>query len=175
MALTIDAKFWRKTDFSFQKWLEEFGKFSPEHVRKSKNLDFYWVLLSKVEIYELKIYREVMCHENEEWCKIWKGIDFSIQNWHEEFDQFWPEHSKISKISTLMSCFWQKYIMFETKKYRGVMSDYTEEWCKIWSKTDLCFLKWHEEFGKFSLEEVSKSKNLDFYWVLLSKVKNVWT
>ena len=41
--------------------------------------------------------------------------------------------------------------MFELKKS-------TEELClmtlkidpKIWRKTDLCFLKWHEEFGKFS-------------------------
>ena len=29
------------------------------------------------------------------------------------------------------------------------MFDGTEDWCKIWSKTGLCFLEWHEEFGKF--------------------------
>ena len=29
----------------------------------------------------------------------------------------------------------------------------TEEWCKIWRKTDLCFQKWHEEFGNFSQAE----------------------
>ena len=38
-----------------------------------------------------------MCHENEEWCKIWRGIDWSVQNLHDEFYKFWPEHSKISK------------------------------------------------------------------------------
>ena len=38
-----------------------------------------------------------MCHDNEEWYKIWRGIDLIVQNWHEEFDKFWPEHSKISK------------------------------------------------------------------------------
>ena len=115
-----------------------------------------------------------MCHDNKEWCKIWRGIDLSVQNWHEEFDEFWPEHSKISKICTLMGCFWPKYIMFELKKYRRVMFDGTEDWCKIWRKTDLYFLKWHEEFGKFSPEHVRKSKNWVFSWVLLSKVKNVW-
>ena len=52
------------------------------------------------------------------------------------------------------------YIMFELKKYRGVMFDCTEDWCKIWRKTDLYFLKWHEEFGKFSPENVRKSKKL---------------
>ena len=40
-------------------------------------------------------------------------------------------------------------VMFELKKYRGVMFDGTEDWCKIWRKTDLCFLKWHEEFDRF--------------------------
>ena len=29
------------------------------------------------------------------------------------------------------------------------MFDCIEDWCKIWRRTDLCFLKWHEEFGKF--------------------------
>ena len=40
---------WRKTDLCFQKWPEEFSKFSPDHVRKSKNWDFDGVLLYKVE------------------------------------------------------------------------------------------------------------------------------
>ena len=73
-----------------------------------------------------------------------------VSNWHEKFYKFWPKHSNVSKICTLMGSFWPKYIMFELKKYRGVMFDGTEDWCKIWRKTDLCFLKWHEEFGKFS-------------------------
>ena len=38
------------------------------------------------------------------------------------------------------------------KKYR-VMFDDTEDWWKIRRKTDLYFLKWHEEFGKFSQAE----------------------
>ena len=70
-------------------------------------------------MYELKIYRGVMCHDNEEWFKIWRGIDLSVQNWREEFVKFWPEHSKISKICTLMGCFWPKYIIFELKKVQG--------------------------------------------------------
>ena len=38
---------WRKTDLCFQKWHEEFSKFSPEHVWKSKNWNFDGILLSK--------------------------------------------------------------------------------------------------------------------------------
>ena len=33
------------------------------------------------------------------------------------------------------------------KKYRGVMSHDTEDWCKIWRKTDLLFQK-SQEFGE---------------------------
>ena len=48
-------------------------------------------------MYELKVYRGVMYYGNEKWFKIWKGIELSFQNWHEGIDQFWPEHSKVSK------------------------------------------------------------------------------
>ena len=92
-------------------------------------------------MYELKIYRGVLCHNNEESYQIWRGIDLPVQNWHEEFDKFWTEHSKISKNCTLTGYFWPKDIMLELKKYKGVMFNGTEGWCKIWRKTGLCFLK----------------------------------
>ena len=130
----------------------------------------------KLKIYELKIYRGVMCHYNEEWCKNWRAIYLSVQQWYEEFDKFWPEHSKISKICTLMDCFWPavyKYMIFEAKNYKRVMFGDTEYWFKIRSKTGLCFQKWYEEFSKFSPEHVWKSKDWDFDGILLSKVENV--
>ena len=51
-----------------------------------------------------------------------------------------------------------KYIMFEPKKYRGVIFHDTKEWCKVWRKTELLFEKWHEKFGKFSPEDLKVSK-----------------
>ena len=87
----------------------------------------------------------------------------SFQNWHKEFDKFWPEHSKVSKILTLMGSFWAKYILCELKKYRGATIHDNEEWCKIWSKTDLLLRKWHEEFGKLSPEH-SKVSKLELWW-----------
>ena len=125
-------------------------------------------------MYEFKIDTGVMCYDIEEWCKIWKGIDLSFQNWHEKFDRLWPEQSKISKICTLMGYFWPKYIMFELKQCRGIMFDDTKYLCEMWRKNDLCFQKWHKEFSKFSPEHVRKSENCDFYWFLLSEVENVW-
>ena len=41
-------------------------------------------------MYELKIYRGVMCYDNEEWYRILKGIELSVQNWNKEFDEFDP-------------------------------------------------------------------------------------
>ena len=59
--------------------------------------------------------------------KMWRGIDLSFQNWHEEFEKFWPEHSEVSKTFNLMGSFWAKYIFFEVEKYRGVIFHETEE------------------------------------------------
>ena len=69
----------------------------------------------KLKKYELKIHRGVICHDNEEWRKIWRGIDLSFQSWHELFDKFWPEHLKVSIIFTLIGSFWAKYVSFELK------------------------------------------------------------
>ena len=63
-----------------------------------------------------------------------------------------------------MGSFGRKYILFELKKYRGVMFHGTEEWCKIWKKTDLWFGKWHKEFGNF-LPDDSKISKLGLWWV----------
>ena len=54
-------------------------------------------------------------------------------------------------------------VMFDLKKSSGVIFHGTREWCKIWRKTDFCFQKWHEEFGKFSPEHLKVSK-LGFWW-----------
>ena len=57
-------------------------------------------------MHELKIHLGVMCNDTEEWWKIWREIGLSFENWQEEFNEFWPEHLKVSKICTLMGSFW---------------------------------------------------------------------
>ena len=109
-------------------------------------------------MHELQTYRGVVSYDAEELWKTWRGIDLLFQNWHLEFDEFWLENSKVSKIYTLMGCFWPKYIMFKLRKYRGAIFHDTRVWCKIWRKTDLWFGKWLEEFGKFSPEYMKFSK-----------------
>ena len=51
------------------------------------------------------------------------------------------------------------YITIDLKKYRGVIFHDTE----VWRKTDLWFVKWYEEFGKFSPEH-SKISKLGLWW-----------
>ena len=42
-----------------------------------------WTLMAsfclKFKMYELKIYRGVMCHDNEQWCKTWRGSDLPVE------------------------------------------------------------------------------------------------
>ena len=102
-------------------------------------------------MYELEIYREVMCHQNEEWCKIWKGTDLTVQNWHEEFNKFWPEQ----------------------KNYRGIIFHDTKEWWKIEEKLTCGLENDMRNLAKFH-QNTQKSQNWNFYWALLSKVENAW-
>ena len=96
----------------------------------------------------------------------WRMMQNLKRNWLEEFNKFWSKHSKFSKICTLMGCFSPKYIKIELRKYREIMFDGTQDWYKVWRKTDLCFQKWHEKFDRFSPEHLKVSK-LGLLWHLL--------
>ena len=100
------------TDLWFGKWHEGYGQFSPEHLKVSKLRFLMGSFNPKLKKYELKIHRGVICHDNEELRKIWRGTDLSFQSWHEEFDKFWPKHLKVSKNFILAGSFWAKYILF---------------------------------------------------------------
>ena len=123
-----------------------------------KIIHFNRLLLGKVYMFELSRYRGVIFHETEARYKIWREIDLSFQNWHREFDKFWPEHLKVSKIFTLIGFFWARYILFELKRYRGVIIHETEEGYKIWRGSHLSFQNWHKEFDKFWSEHWKVSK-----------------
>ena len=59
---------------------------------KYQNWDFDRIFLSKVENAWAKYLQRSYCNDPDEWWKIWRKIDLSFQNWHEEFNEFWPEH-----------------------------------------------------------------------------------
>ena len=143
---------------SFKNWHKEFDKFWPEHSKVSKIFTLVGSFWAKYILFELKKYRGVIFHETEEGYKIWRGIDLLFKNWHKEFDKFWPERSKVSKIFTLMGSLWAKYILFELKKFRGVVFHETGEGYKIWRGVDSSFQNWHKEFDKFWPEHSKVSK-----------------
>ena len=66
------------------------------------------------------------------------------------------------------------HILFELKKYRGVISQDIAEWCRIWRKTDLLLRKWHEEFGKYS-PEYSKVSKLELYGMEVVEWNKKWS
>ena len=157
------CKIRRKTDLLFQKFWPEGSKFSK--------FPLWLVPLCKVNN---------VSHQNstDELCAMTMKNDptfeeESLQNWHEKFDKFLPEHLKVSKICALMGSFWTKYIMFELKKYRGVIYHGNKEWCKIWRRLDLSFQNWHR-----SLTNIDPSTWMcqisALNAVLLTKVYNVW-
>ena len=107
--------------------------------------------------------------------KLKRNINF-MRNWLviskltcHEFDQFWPKHLKVSKIFPLMGSFWAKYILFELKKYRGVIFRETEEGYTIWGGIACHFkIDIYKEFYTFWQEQLEVSKIftlMGFFWI----------
>ena len=123
----------------------------------------------KLKKYDLKIDRRVICHDNEEWRKILRGIDLPFQNWYEEFDEFWPEHLKVSKMFILMGSFWAKYILFERKSTEEISFMELKRDAKFWEESTCRFKIDIRNLGNFDLSTRS-FKNFHFNGLLLSKV-----
>ena len=116
-----------------------------------------------------------------------------VQNWHEEFNKFWSKHSEISKICTLMGCFWPKYIMLQLRKYREVMFDGTRDCLKIFEGKLICsfkndknlvnFVPSTQKYQKFLLRYVLSGNlwpkkvqrsYLSWHWRVMQNLKENW-
>ena len=151
------CKIWRKTDWLFKKW-QEFGEFWSENWKVSKICTLVGTFRAKYITLDLKKYREVIFHETEESCKIWRKTDLWFGKWHKKFGKFSSEHLKVLKLGTFMGSFCPKWKMHELKIYRGNMCNDTKVWSKIWRGIDLSFQNWHKEFDEFWLEHWKVSK-----------------
>ena len=83
-----------------------------QHFRLSTaHVKFHQILIGsfrwKYKKFQLKKYRGVMSHVTEAWCKIWRKTGMLFQKW-QEFGEFWPNHSKASKICFLIGSFLYK-------------------------------------------------------------------
>ena len=126
MKLKMDTKFREESICCFKIGIRILTKFDTSTQKVSKIFILMSSFWAKYISFELKKYRGIIFHETEEGYKIWRGINLPFQNWHKEFNKIWPEHSKVSKIVILMGSFWAKYILFELKRYRGIIFHETE-------------------------------------------------
>ena len=114
------------------------AKFQTFDCSRKISPNLYFDRLLKVYKILAKKYRGVISHDPEDWCKIWRKTDLLFQKW-QEFGEIWPEHSQVSKTCTFICSYCAKYLMFDLKKYRGVIFHDTEGWCKIWRNNNLWF------------------------------------
>ena len=154
--------FWPKLYMIWTKGTHQSARFQTVDCSVNISPNLYFDRLLKVYKILAKKYGGVISQDAKDWCKIWRKNDLLFQKW-QKFGEIWPEHSKVSKTCTFICSYCAKYLMFDLKKYRGVIFHDTEGWCKIWRKTDLWFGKWHEEYGKFSPEQLKVSK-LAYWW-----------
>ena len=113
-----------------------------------------------------------MSHNTEEWCKDWRKTGLLFQK-QQEFGEYWPVHSKFS---TLIGSSCANYIVFDIKKYRGVifrdtkrhwlMQNLKKNYCLVWKMT------W--EIWQIFTRALESLKNLHFNGLLLKKVCNAW-
>ena len=180
MTLKDDAKFKGKLTRCLKNDVRNLVNFHASS-QKSENLDFDGLLLSNAyKVLDGKVQKcYVSWHE-----RVMKSL---MKHWFlvpkMTWGSCWILMRTVAslKMYTLMYYFCRKYIMFEPKKYTGVMCHNTEEWWKNCTGTDLCFEKWYGEFGELTSvlkndiknlvnfhESSRKSENLHFDGLLLS-------
>ena len=148
MTLESDVKFEGKLTFAFKNDMRNLRNFH-QSTWKSQNWDFDGILLSKVE----NVWAENLQGSYVSWQ--WRMMQKLKRNWLVSSKLtwgIWQILTRALKNLKNLHCLWPKYIMFELKTCKGVMSDGTEYWFKIWRKTNFCFQKWAEESGKFEPE-----------------------
>ena len=107
--------FEEKLTYGFENDMRNLGNFY-QNTRKSQNCDFDGIILSKIKHGWVLKRRITLLKRNR---LVFPKLTF---------DELWSEHSKVSKTCSLMGSIWTKYIMFELKKYKGVMFDDIEDW-----------------------------------------------
>ena len=142
MKLKGDAKFKGKLTLGLKNDIRNLVNFHASS-RKSENLHFDGLLLSKA----------------------YKVLDEKVQNRYvlRNLVNFNASSGKSENFALWCATFCQKYIMFEPIKGRGVMCHNTEEWCKRWGATDLCFWQNLSNFDS-TLESLKICTLMSYIW-----------
>ena len=140
------------------------AKFQTFDCSHEISLNLYFGRLLLLKVYKTLAIKVQRSYGSSPWrlMQNLKKTDLLFQKW-QQFGEFWPEHSKVSNICFSTGSYCAKYLILDLKKYRGVIFHDTEEWSKIWRKTDLLIGKWHGEHGKILPEDLKISK-LGLWW-----------
>ena len=125
-------KTWRQTYLYSLKWPEKFGKFSPDHIWKSKNWVFSWVLLSKVEnVWAWNLQGSYMSWE-------WRMMQNLKRNWLVNSKLTWVIWWILGQaLKNLKNLNFNELLL--TKVYNAWAKKSTEELCLIALKIDVKF------------------------------------
>ena len=140
-----DAKFWKKRSCSFKYDMRNLLNFHPA-TQKCQNLFLMGSFCAKYARLEPQKDRGVAFYDTEQWCKMWISpyLMFSKMAWG--IGLTFIRALKSLKNYTLMRYFCLK-CMFQLENFIGILCRETEQWCKIYRKTDSWLAKWHKEFG----------------------------
>ena len=72
--------------------------------------------------FQLNKYRRIISHDTKKTSKLWRKTYFSFEKWYGEIVETLTRTVESLKVCTLMSYFCRKYVIFELKKYRRVVS-----------------------------------------------------
>ena len=147
MTLKGVAKFKRKLTCGLKNDIRNLVNFHASSW-KSENLHFDWIHLSKAYKYlDEKVQRRYVSWH-------WRVMQSLKKSWLLVPKMTWGiwwilmQAAASLEICTLMCYFCQYHIKFQPKKYRRIISHYTEKRSKLWRKTHFLFEKWHEKIGE---------------------------
>ena len=113
------CKFWRKTDLWFQKRIEKFGKFSPEHLEVSK-LGLWWnPFVQSRKGMTLKFTEELCVMAMKNNAKFEEEFTWHFKTDLRNLTNFDSSNQKSKKL-LFNWLLWPMYIMFELRKVQGI-------------------------------------------------------
>ena len=148
------CKFWRKTDLWFEKRLEKFGKFSPEHLKVSK-LGLWWdPFVQSRKGMTLKFTEELCVMTMKNNAKFEEKLTCHFKTDMRNLTNFDSSTGKSKKL-LFNWLLWPKYIMFELRKVQRsyfwwhwrLMQNLKEKWLVLskmtWGIWQIC-IDWNK-------------------------------
>ena len=113
----------------FQKWYEEFGKFSPEHLKVLK-LGLWWDFFVQIwkKYMSLKFTGKLCVMTMNNYARIEEALTCQFNTDMRKLTMLDLSTWKFGKFALWWAVLWPQYKIFELKKYRGIMFDGTEYW-----------------------------------------------